>query len=112
MNTDTKVQLKSLGKTTGVIGLGAALVAGVTWLVLPAKPRTVTMSWDYPTNQLGGVMFEIVSKTNLNDPWQFKTNIIGTNVVKFEKKSSAEFYTISRVIDVEVTNNFIRQKGF
>lgn len=48
-----------------------------------AQPRsTATLSWDYPTNELSKVTFNLFSTTNLVPPtWTLLTNVSGTNVV-------------------------------
>lgn len=99
------------GKTVAVVLAAAAVVGVVTYLALPpAPPRNVVVQWDHP--EPATVIFEIVSKTNLNSAWRFKTNVVGTNAVTFAASQAQEFFTISRVIDRENTNNFIKQKGF
>lgn len=101
----------SPAKTVGVIGVAAALVYGVSLVVLPpVKPKLILLRWDHP--QPEQVIFEIVSKTNLSAPWQFKTNVVGTNAVAFERNQAQEFFTISKVMDRYNTNVAIRREGF
>lgn len=50
-----------------------------------AQPRSAaTLSWDYPTNELASVRFNLYSSTNVALPvstWPLLTNVSGTNVV-------------------------------
>lgn len=113
MTSDTKEQVKSAGKTTGVVALGAAVVAVISSIVLaPVQPKTATLLWDYPAQDLPEVIFEVVSKTNLTAPWQFYTNVTATNRLTIPTAKVQEFFTISRVIWRVNTNAQIKQKGF
>lgn len=53
-----------------------------------------------------------MSKPDLAAPWQFYTNVIGTNRLTIPQNKAQEFFTISRVIWRVNTNAEIRQKGF
>lgn len=111
MNEDARKQAKQAGKTVGVVGIAAALVYGVSLLVLPpTKPKLIVLRWDHIEPQ--NCIFEIVSKTNIQAPWIFRTNVVGTNAVAFERNQVQEFFTISKVMDRNNTNVAIRQKGF
>ena len=112
MTPETKSQVASLAKTTGIIAAGALAVGVVTQLVLPSRPPGVLVSWGCRTNELPDVVFEVVSKTNLNGVWQFKTNVAGTNAIWFERKYPHEFFTISKVMNKDYTNAVLKQKGF
>lgn len=116
MTVDTKEQIKSTSKTLGVVAIGAGIVGTVAYLVLPPTGKTITLGWDYiPTLQqakLSEVMFEFVSRTNINSPWQFCTNVVGTNRVTLPNNKPQEFFTISKVMRIDDTNNQIRQIGF
>lgn len=54
-------------------------------LSITAQPRsTATLTWDYPTNELASVRFNLYSSTNVALPastWPLLTNVSGTNVV-------------------------------
>lgn len=107
-----KEEKKSVAKTIGVVAAGAAVVGLATYLVLPpvAPPKRITLMWDHEAPE--SVIFEIVSKTNIQAPWIFRTNVVGTNAVTLPANQAQEFFTISKVMDRGDTNISIRQKGF
>lgn len=71
MNEDTKQQTKSTAKTVGVASIGAAIVAAITYLVLPpsgpSNPRTFKAAVEGTSN------WDIVYK------WCYKDDVKGTN---------------------------------
>lgn len=89
MTSDTKEQRNSVGKTLGLVGVGAGIMLGITQLVVPpVKPPVnpfskVVYSWQYKhTNELSEIGFTWYCKTNLMQrDWIFFTNVIGTNVM-------------------------------
>lgn len=113
MNQEIKAETKSVSKTLALTAVAAAAVVGVTLLVLPVTttPKHL-LAWDYPAADLTNVIFEIVSKTNLNSPWQFYTNVVGTNRMPMWEDKPQEFFTISKVMDRNFTNVAIKQVGF
>lgn len=101
------------GKTVAIVGLAAVAVGLATYLVLPPTQvpgKKILLKWYHEAP--GEVIFEIVSKTNLNSAWRFKTNVVGTNAVLLTADQAQEFFTISKVMDRGDTNISIRQKGF
>ena len=113
MTPDTKTQLRSVAKTTGVLVAAAGVVTAITMVTLaPTPPKSVELSWDYPSNEVGDVIFEIVGKTNLSATWRVVTNVVGTNRVRLPMNQSQEFFTISRVMNRQFTNVQTVQRGF
>lgn len=114
MTLDTKEQIKSTGKTLGLVAAASAVVGIVAYLVLAPATKTVTLTWDYSTNSvpITNVIFEFVSKTNLAGKWQFYTNVVGTNVLVVPNNKAQEFFTISRVMLRDNTNFQTVQIGF
>ena len=94
-----------------VVGLAALAVGLATYLVLPPTPpsKKILLRWDHEAPE--EVIFEIVSKTNLNSAWRFKTNVVGTNAVVLSADNAQEFFTISKVMDRGNTNVSIRNGG-
>ena len=113
MNPEIQAEARSVRNTLALTAIAAAAVVGVTLLVLPGVPQPKhLLAWDYPAADLTNVIFEIVSKTNLNSPWQFYTNVVGTNRMPMWEDKPQEFFTISKVMDRNFTNVAIKQKGF
>ena len=97
MTSEQKSQWKSLGKTGGVIGAAAAVVVGITSLVLPDLPEPALpvviggpgtnyvahgeyLTWRYPIkSELHTVGFEIMETTNLQT-FRMAGAAIGTNL--------------------------------
>lgn len=71
MNPETKSQWKSVGKTSGVVGLVAAVVLGVTQMVLP--PAQMVNPKAFKATIEGTSNWDIVYK------WSYKDDIKGTN---------------------------------
>ena len=112
MTDDTKQQTKQVSKIVGVIAAASAIMVGVTNLVTPAKQPVVGWTWSYPAIEIPDTIFEIQYKTNLNGPWMFYTNIVGTNVLIVPKNLPQAFFTISRCSNKTWTNIYVKQKGF
>lgn len=106
-------QLKRSAKVTAAMLAGSALVGGVSYLVLPAapvKPPSITLAWD--CSNAANQTFEFVRKTNFEAPWEFYTNVIGTNYVTFPRTRAEEYFTISKTWLTGNTNFMLHQRGF
>jgi hypothetical protein len=104
-------------RTTGevvVTGGGAIVVVlGLTlYMWLNDSPSRLRLEWDYPPEELDGVIFEVVSKTNIASPWRFCAHVVGTNTMPFLADKEQEFFTISRVMRRDDTNIQTVQIGF
>lgn len=111
-----KEQLKSVGKTTSIVGLAAAAILGVTYLVIPPQPVTQKvheLRWDYEPITLKTVQFEFITKTNINGPWLAYRTVVGTNVLFVTNKLTETLgaFTIGRVVNRYNTNDFITWDG-
>lgn len=67
--------------------------------VVPPSP-TVTLSWDYPSDQLGtNLTFKIYHSTDITVPmtsWTVLTNVVGTNLsAKIPMGSGAHFFALT-----------------
>ena len=98
MTTDTKQQAKSASKTVGVVALGAAVVAGITFVVLPptpmVRPRTFqalkegTSNWD--------VVYKWSYKDDIKSTqWQFFCYTTNTTKMTCDATNSKRFFTIT-----------------
>lgn len=75
-----------------------------------AQPRsTATLTWDYPTNELSGMRFNLYSSTNAALPistWPLLTNVSGTNVtVQINPGQCFYFCTASNEFGESIPSN-------
>ena len=73
---------------------------GAFAVILPPSLQTVTVSWDYPAEQLGtDLTFKIYHTTDLSVPvtnWTVVANVMGTNLsTKLPLVPGAHFYTVT-----------------
>jgi hypothetical protein len=98
VNPETKSQWKSVGKTGGVVGLAAAIVIGVTQLVLPpaqtVNPRAFKAATEGTSN------WDIVYKWSYKDgvqstQWFFFAYTTNTTKIVIDATNGHRFYTIT-----------------
>lgn len=99
MNPETKSQWKSAGKTSGVVGLVAAVVIGVTQIVLPPAPKMVN-PWTFKSPVEGTSNWDIVYKwcyrDNVRDTnWTFWAYTTNTTAITVDLTNKHRFYTIT-----------------
>jgi uncharacterized protein YaaW (UPF0174 family) len=64
--------------------LAAFLAAALLGAALASPVRTtINLAWDYPTNELAGMYFNLYTTTNLTAPvsWSLATNVAASNLV-------------------------------
>lgn len=88
-------------KSRRPLALVLALAAAVFFAVRAASPpRSVTLSWDYPTNELStDIVFKVWTSTDVTVPvtnWTLITNVVGTNTsVTFSVQPGVHFYALT-----------------
>lgn len=109
MNEDTKQQTKSTAKTVGVASIGAAIVAAITYLVLPPSGpvgKPINLQWD--KNNVGAdYWYEFASTTNLakSNSWYFKARVRDTNRIVFYATNEQEFFAVRAAFPLGTTTS-------
>jgi len=90
---------KKFRKIRGLIVAFALIASVATAVVLPPTP-TVTLSWDYPADQLGtNLTFKVYHTTDISLPmenWTVMTNVVGTNLsTKIPMGPGAHFFALT-----------------
>lgn len=98
MNPETKSQWKAAGKTSGVVGLVAAVVFGVTQLVLP--PAQMVNPKAFKATTEGTSNWDIVYKWCYKDEiqstqWFFFAYTTNTTKIVVDATNKHRFYTIT-----------------
>lgn len=82
------------------IVVGISLTISVATAVIVPPTPTVTLSWDYPADQLGtNLTFKVYHSTDITEPmenWTVLTNVPGTNLsTKIPLGPGAHFFALT-----------------